>query len=495
MLIVLLLTNNIIMGKDKTGKFHPAKGKPAGGHKEEGLGLRKSLDPEQFEQDEIITERYTLGPDQLNGDVQVRHPNRNTHKGGDLSREEGRGDKNQKIAYADDRTPTEVEEIPGLLTREMFSELAGYNNGCCVSFYMQTSHSGVEVNEQKDLIKFKNFLQELKKTLSQKGIDEPGIQKMLEPGYDLLRNEHFWSKPGQGLAIFMSHGFFKYIKLPLEVDEELLIDKTFYITPLVPIVTRRDYFYLLVISKKQAKLFRADEFKMEFVNIPEIPFGVDDVVRIEDKNEEQTFRMGSRPGNGGGSFHGHGTGAADEKTQIAVYLEEVDDTIWKNVLKDENVPLLLAGVEYLIPIYKKVTDYNHIWEDALTGSHEHTDTQKLYELAKEKMQPFFRQRVEKAIESYGNQSATQLTSAIAEEVIPATYYGRVAHLFVAKGAHIWGTFNEMENQISMELDQGESDECLIDNAVEKTIMHGGEVYVLEREQMPAKSVIAAIMRY
>ncbi|MGI8633771.1 MAG: hypothetical protein ACR2KZ_00060 [Segetibacter sp.] len=41
----------------------------------------------------------------------------------------------------------------------------------------------------------------------------------------------------------------------------------------------------------------------------------------------------------------------------------------------------------------------------------------------------------------------------------------------------------------------EGGEDLIDNAVEKTLANGGEVFLLDREKMPAKSQLAAIMRF
>jgi hypothetical protein len=111
------------------------------------------------------------------------------------------------------------------------------------------------------------------------------------------------------------------------------------------------------------------------------------------------------------------------------------------------------------------------------------------------MQPLFEQKQKKALTLYGNQSATALTSSIVDDVIPAAYYGRIAHLFVQRGAHIWGTFDEMANELQVHESEGENREDLIDNAVEKTLQTGGDVYVLDAGQMPADSPVAAIMRY
>ncbi len=70
------------MGKDQNGVFHPGKGKPSGINKEEGLGIQ-ATPPEKMNEYIEISEKYTIGEDELDPAVPVRHPNRNTSKGED----------------------------------------------------------------------------------------------------------------------------------------------------------------------------------------------------------------------------------------------------------------------------------------------------------------------------------------------------------------------------------------------------------------------------
>jgi len=226
-----------------------------------------------------------------------------------------------------------------------------------------------------------------------------------------------------------------------------------------------------------------------------MPNGVEDVVHFEEKDNQKLFRTGSSGGGEGANYHGTGSGTPDEKEHLTLYLDEVDETLWKEFLNKENVPLLLAGVDYLIPLFKKVTQYRNIWDKSLTGSFEHEDTQELYKKAIELMKPYFRERVEKAKAIYGNQSATALTSSIVEDVIPAAYYSQISQLFVQKGEHVWGKFDEQENKLVIHNEQKDDDDSLLDKAVLKTIMNGGEVFLMDKNDMPAPSIVAAIMRY
>jgi hypothetical protein len=360
---------------------------------------------------------------------------------------------------------------------------------------MLTHPSGVEVNEGMDSVSFKNMLQQMTAMLKQKNIGQTEIAKILKPGYDLLRNDLFWYQMSSGLAVFMANDFFRYMKLPMRPKEEVVINSSFYLTPLVPVMANSDYFYLLVLSKKQAKLYRADAFEMNYIRIDELPRGVDDVVHFEEKDDQKLWRTGSSGAGGGANYHGIGAGKPDNKENLAMYFDEVDETLRKEVLGTENVPLLLAGVEYLIPIYRSVAQYKPVWGEALTGNYEHADHHTLYELARKKMEPYFDERHAEALEDYANQSASALTSSIPEDVIPAAHYKRVWHLFVQKDAHLWGTFDEMNNKLTLHETQQEGDEDLIDKAVIKTIANAGEVHILPGERMPGKSVIAALMRY
>jgi hypothetical protein len=394
-----------------------------------------------------------------------------------------------------DQVSTRLQELPGILSKESFAELAAVKSTNCVSIYMQTHRTGVEVNEQADLTVFKNHLQQVAASMKERNFDQASIQNLLAPGYALIKDESFWTNMNRGLAVFMADNFFRYIKMPEVPPREMLINSSFFLKPLVNAMTVKEYFYLLVISKKQAKVFKADNFGINLIEIPEMPNGVEDVVHFEEKDDKTLFRTDTAGAGKGASYHGHGPGTPDEKEHLSLYLEEVDETLWEEVLHNDNAPLLLAGVEYLLPIFKSVSGYNNIWPEMLKGSREHNDLNSLYAEARKIMEPFFRERTLKALTNYGNQSATALTSSIPADIIPAAHYGRIWHLFVRPNEHIWGKFDEQANEMIVHESKQEGDECLIDKAVIKTILNGGDVHFLSKEDMPADSSVAALMRY
>ena len=365
-------------------------------------------------------------------------------------------------------------ELPTPLTRSQFEDLALYSSDPCISIFLDLSMHTGDTNPHQPRIRFQQLLKEAEGMLRQRDMQEDEISMFLSPARSLIKNEIFWLNMEDGIAFFLSREVFYTLKMKIAPKEDRVLDSTFYVAPLLPLMKEDIYFYILVISKKKCKLFRANNHAITELDI-DLP---EDVNSFRD--EESRGRAGDN---------------LDEKTNLAVYFEYVDDILWKEVLNRESAPLILAGVEYLIPIYKSVCDYKNVWPESLTGSREQQDQKLLLHDALFLVSSLFDEKLQKAIQEFGNKSTTELTSVVAANIIAASYYSRVSHLFVRKGEHLFGKFNEQENQLELNHDPDEGGEDLLDNAIVNTLSKGGEVFLLDREQMPQDSMVAAIFRY
>ena len=471
-------------GKDREGTSHSPKGRPSDtGH--------SAASSETIE--EVVA--YAENDDKLLSNAIIRHPNRNVNK------REIRTQKNDvplPNASAQQSPPSvqasRIEEIQ-LRTTEDFNTLANRQHEHCVSVFIPTHASGVAVNEQVDTIVFKNALQRAATGLKEQQVDADEIQRILKPAQQLLKDDQFWRKQSRGLAVFLAEGFAQYTKLPFTPTQDVHVNASFYMAPLTPLILSKEHFYVVVLSKKQAQVFKADAFGMTLIDIPEMPNGMDDVIHFEEKDDKNLFRTGSSGAGKGANYHGMGAGVPDEKKNISIYLDEVDETLWKEVLGRENSPVLLAGVEYLTSIFRQRTQYKNIWPESLNGSFENTDANALYAVARETMQSYFSERAAKACEAYGNKSATALTTSVVAGIVPAAFYGRVSTLLVRKGDQLWGTFDAQSNRLHVHETRQEGDESLYEKAIVKTIQNGGEVHELEPSEMPVDASLAAVMRY
>ncbi|WP_285008295.1 baeRF7 domain-containing protein [Pedobacter faecalis] len=465
------------MAKNKNG-FTPLKGKPSGNGRE-GHQLSDAFGSSNPERDIEITEKYLDENEEPAASIRINNPNRHIKRNGGGS---------PSAQTAD----MEIPEMD-MLTRELFDELSGHAAEHCISMFLPTHQSGAAVNEKQDAIRYKNGLQNVEAQLAGLGLGSSEADRLLRTAYEFYRAEPIWNRQSKGLAVFISDGYFKAVTLPYTVKEEQFTGPVFMVTPLLNAM-HDHHFFLLGLSKHDAKFFQGDCFGMEEVDVPGLPNGVADVVHFEEKGGQQLFRQGGG-GKGGASFHGHDPGQPEDKENVALYFKEVDRTLFGEQLHDEHAPLVLAGVDYLIPIYRDASRYKHIAETSIGGNPDYKDKHQLFAEVYPIVKPYFDEPVRKALENYYNQIATSLTSSMPESVIPASYYGKVSTLFICRDAHIWGSFDEMENRLEIHDERQPGDVCLIGQSAIKVIQNGGTVHVLNTEKMPREAVMAATMRF
>ncbi|WP_276482827.1 hypothetical protein [Paraflavitalea pollutisoli] len=432
-----------------------------------------------------IFDKHRTHSDELTNNITVRHPNRNVNKGADNARD---NTKNRQQPPADGENDAQIAtrlssaiELPPLLNKEILTQLQSISSEACISIYMPTHPSGMAVNEEQDAIRFKSLLQDATKQLKKAGYKDDRITSWLQPAYELYQDTAFWKRQNKGLALFAGDNFCSYIHLQQAPVEKAYINKSFSLAPLIGQLPRAEYFYLLVMSKKQAKLFRADDYGMSYVPVANLP-GSDVAVPWSAADGSPIAES---------EFYG----ISGSSTDTHQFFKQVNDALKTAVLNNEQVPLLLAGVDSVLPIYRSVNDYPHLWQAALTGSHEKEETGSLYAKARALMQPWFEERENKALQLYRNHSVTALASVNLAEIIPAAHYGRISHLFVAGKEPLWGSFDKETNVLNIEGTSTGSNEDLLDLTITHTLMTGGEVFYIDRRKMPERSDIAAIFRY
>ena len=141
--------------------------------------LPSAIDADNTNQYNDISEKYSTDANEPAPGVYMRHPNRNTGKDEDKKEHAHRSPQAVKSInqpFSEERSNAEAEELPGILYKSLFEQLANYRADCCISAYLPTHRSGMEVNEQQDRIAFKNTLQQVRLLLQEKGLSHTQIE-------------------------------------------------------------------------------------------------------------------------------------------------------------------------------------------------------------------------------------------------------------------------------------------------------------------------------
>jgi Bacterial archaeo-eukaryotic release factor family 3 len=121
----------------------------------------------------------------------------------------------------------------------------------------------------------------------------------------------------------------------------------------------------------------------------------------------------------------------------------------RELLKGSKVPLVLVGVDYLLPIYREASKYPYIIDQGVTGNPERLKPEELHERAWDAVQPRFSEAQQKAAARYRQLAGTGQTSRDVREIVVAAYSGRVETLFATSGAQRWGVFDPGTGEVDL----------------------------------------------
>lgn len=382
------------------------------------------------------------------------------------------------------------------LTLDQIKGLAQQTANPSISLFLPTHRTGQDT--QQDPIRLKNLLRDAEQHFLNSGMGPREVSALLQSAQALLDDSYFWRHQYDGLAVFMATGDFHFYRLPFCVEELLIIAPSYYVKPVLPLFTNNGHYYILALSQNEVRLFEGTRHSVGQIDLPaEIFTSLNEALNLDEPEKQLQMHTGSSPGGAGTSmFHGQGSGAEEKEAGIEHYLNLVDSSL-KDIFREQQAPLVLAGVDYLLPIYRRISGYAHIMPEGITGSPEQLLPEALHEQAWPIVEPYFRQETEKIMAQYQQYADTDKATDNIKDIVVAAVNGRVDRLVLAVDTQVWGNFNRDTGEVVyyQEGQRKEDHLPLLDFAAMQTLQNGGTVYAISQDEMPTKSAIAAVFRY
>lgn len=341
-----------------------------------------------------------------------------------------------------------------------------------ISIYLPTHRFGPD--NQQDPIRLKNLLNEAETRLSADGMRSPDVAALLAPATDLLDDHEFWQHQEDGLAIFLSPERFDHFRVPQTFDEKVVVAGAFFVTPLLPVMSRGERFYVLALSENEVRLLWGSRFRVGEVELgPDIPTSVAEALWFEDPERQLQFHQSGRSGTGRvtATFHGHGGGKDDTGERLERFLSAVDDGV--RHLITPGAPVVLAGVERVIAGYRKITALEDVVEEGVEGSPDRLTPETLHEEAWPLVAPRFEATRTAAADEF--LSGSRPVSADVNELVRMAGEGRVAYSFLPSDR--------------------DADDRRFEQATAAIWKTGGEVWIVPAEEIPGGGEVAAVLRY
>ncbi|MCW5881673.1 MAG: hypothetical protein KIS91_12120 [Anaerolineae bacterium] len=379
------------------------------------------------------------------------------------------------------------------LTRDDLKYLAETENGWHVSLFMPAYAAGIDAAQNP--IRLHNLLREAENRLMALGMRAAEVRDLLAPALRLLKDTAFWQSQAGGLAVYLAYEQYRVYRVPIALDERVVVSHRFAVSPLLPLLDSAVRYYVLALDQQGAQLYSCTPYTCQPVDLPGAPQGLEETLRFDSlERREHSYAVATGGGHGTSMYYGVGSRPDETKTQLERYCRTVDRAVQAR-LSGEQAPLVLAGVDSLLTIYREISGYPHVTPRSIVGAVKGSLPANIHAQSWPLVEPVFRQAGDKAMARYQRLRGTGLAAQDLSDIVPAAAIGRVDTLFLARGSEQWGRYEPVLQQVTLHDSRDSDDIDLVEMVAVQTMLHDGALFVVPPDHLPDGVPIAAIYRY
>jgi hypothetical protein len=282
--------------------------------------------------------------------------------------------------------------------------------------------------------------------------------------------------------------------MPVAFRESVATSDRFHIKPMIPLVSDKTY-CVLAISQTNVRLFKGSQFGLAQVELKTMPRSKAEALGFATEKERLGVHAplvtGKRGGWSAADLHGQGVDESDKKDDLLRYFQAINRDLTA-YLRGQKVPLDLASVDYLWPIYRRANTYAHLLSEGIAGSPDRLGAHELHSNSWPLVQPVVEAKQRGASELYNQLAGTGRTCHELNEVVNAAYRGQLETLWIAGDCERWGHFESAKAGVSLHSEPERCDEDMLNFAAWHTLRHNGSVFVVPKRDVPSGDEAAGI---
>lgn len=349
-------------------------------------------------------------------------------------------------------------------------KLKDITSDCCVTIILQT-HRTLPENE-KDSIVLKNLMKEAEARLLA-AYEKSLATRIMDKINQLAETIHHRHNL-ESLIIFANEDIAEYTRLPVTVENRVVIDKTFATRDIVRALHRETSYYILVLSRDKARLIEAFNDKVT----AEVDKGFP-MINTDLKPAQRAEAA-----------------IANRQTNLLLeFFNQVDKQL-NEVQKENPLPVIICTEESNYPEYVKIADKKEMIAGKLNGNRMQ---EKAHHIADAAWPVVKKLTLEK-----NNLRLAELYAAVNSmnfltdfnEIWQAVSDGRGKSLFVKKGyfqpARIEN--NKIELVSAENAEQANVDD-IIDEMIEKNLALGGDTVFVNGNELEKFQGLVLVTRY
>ena len=352
----------------------------------------------------------------------------------------------------------------------LLKKVKNINAEACVSIILNTHRTKPE--NQKDSINLKNLIKIAKERLYDdydKRFVWPIIENLDKVADSINHNYNL-----ESLIVFVNKDFADYTRLPIKVKDRVIINNTFATRAIVRAMHQETGYYVLVLSRQNARLIEAynDKVVQEFAG----NFPVKNTIYTTDKTKLST--------------------AKGKDILIEEFFNRVDKLVL-NTIKEKPLPILLAAEIRNFDYYQKIADKKDLILGHINRNRDDEEPHHIVADAWKVVLAIIKKKQATRISELKKAVSTGKFSSDYNEIWNSIQQGKGQTLFVTKG--FFQPALLVNNKITLvdrlEKDQKGIVDDIIDELIELNLAFGGDTVFMEGNEFKHFNNVALITRY
>jgi len=366
----------------------------------------------------------------------------------------------------------------------LLEQLTGIHTQPCISLYMPTHR--VHPESATDPIRFKNLVKKIQHYITENTM--AAYQPLLEPIENVQDDLAFWNNNDCGLAILVSQENTHIIRLPEPVEEVVYVAESFYVKPLFKFNEYNMPYYLLAIAQDSVKFYSGDKYRLTEVDIKgKIPTHMTEALGEELTNDHT--HAASAPNTG---VHGYMEKSQEVGIDTERFFRSVDQALNSHFEFSPTRPLILAALAEHHTVYKHVSKNHYLSEHMITINASALTTKELLREVREVIDLEHSKKIESLLNRQRIAVREKLSSHELLDVVYDAIDGKIEILFLEDEKIISGNI-DVENRKAQLKDDENTD--ILNELAYLVHQRGGEIILLDKEDMPYDSGVFTINRF
>ncbi len=376
------------------------------------------------------------------------------------------------------------------MTRDDIKELKKYQGYPSITVIVPTHRTIPE--KLKDPIKVKNLIGKATDIL----LNEFDKREMssITKSLDELESKINFSQTLDGLAFFVNKDIALLYYLPFKVTEKVSVSSSFDTRDLIKAINRAQPFWILALSKKPTRLFKANLGYIQEIIEPQEAIDIKTQKPIQGfpyKHDYEVTSDSKQLAYGSGMINSGYITALNKEFMLEI------DNLLSQYLQKEDLPLIIMGTDKDRSEFVQTSKHKDNIVGQIEGAFNETSILEIEKEVVKTIKAYQKEQREEALKLLDESVGDSKVSSGLKETWYQALQGRVRILLVEQSYKVFGTINTDNPEFIVLYDErvpfSESD--LIDDLIDKVIEHNGKVIFVDDNKLEKYDHVAAILRY